>query len=96
MFRTEINVITGEKIEIPVFPEEIIVNLEQEKRDKINQCLQYLKDTDWYIVRMSDPSSATIAPENVLINRANARTWQVDIKNCQTLEELNEINIIWQ
>jgi hypothetical protein len=79
-----------------IFQEYIIPNnilLEQQKIIKINICLNYLKNTDWYITRMSDPSSTTIIPENILVNRANARIWQNDIEQSQTLEELNAINI---
>jgi hypothetical protein len=63
------------------------------KAIKKAQCLAYLQQTDWYITRMSDPSSATIVPENILINRTNARVWQNDIEQTQTLEELENINI---
>lgn len=69
---------------------------EQNRASKTVQCLEYLAKTDWCIIRMSDPSNSSVVPENILINRANARTWQNDINNCQTLEELNAINIIWR
>lgn len=72
------------------------VELNEKKLTKISQCKTYLNQTDWYIIRMSDPSNSSIVPENILINRANARTWQNDIDNCETLEALNAINIIWQ
>jgi len=65
----------------------------EEKATKTAECQAYLQQTDWYITRMSDPSSAAIVPENILANRANARIWQNDIKQAQTLEELNNINI---
>jgi len=74
-----------------ITPDSIL--LEQIKQDKIFQCQSYLNQTDWYIIRMSDPSNTTVVPENILINRANARSWQENIKNCETLEELNNINI---
>jgi len=69
------------------------VKLEESQKDKINQCLDYLLSTDWYITRMIDPSSSIIVPENILINRANARAWQENIDACTSLEELNAINI---
>lgn len=74
-----------------VTPDSIL--LEQGKIMKIGQCLQYLSDTDWYVIRMSDLSNASEIPQNILTNRTNARTWQKDIKDAMTLEELNNINI---
>ena len=71
----------------------VLVELEDKKLIKIAQCQKYLNDTDWYVIRMSDPSNASEIPQNILINRTNARTWQKDIKDAMTLEELNSINI---
>lgn len=68
-------------------------SLEDAKQDKINLCLEYLSSTDWYVVRMSDISSQAEIPSNVVTNRANARSLQVNIEACTTLEELNNINI---
>jgi len=67
--------------------------LQEIKLEKITQCKFYLNETDWYITRMIDPSSLIIVPENILINRANARAWQENINACTSLEELNAINI---
>lgn len=74
-----------------VTPDNVL--LEQAKTTKIAQCQIYLNETDWYIIRMSDPSSVTVVPENILVNRANARVWQKNIKEAATIEELNNINI---
>lgn len=74
-----------------IIPDNIL--LKQAKKEKIAQCQSYLQDTDWYIIRMADPSNASAAPENILMNRANARAWQDDVENCQDLQELNNINI---
>ena len=70
-----------------------LVELEDKKLIKIAQCQKYLNETDWYIIKMSDPSNASVVPESVFINRANARVWQKNINACETLEELNNINI---
>lgn len=67
--------------------------LNNSKQRRIGRCKNYLCTTEWYIIRMADPSNATVIPENVLINRANARAWQDEINACTTLEELNAINI---
>jgi len=74
-----------------VIPDNVL--LEQGKISKTIQCQTYLNQTDWYITRMIDPSSSIIVPENILINRANARAWQENINACTSLEELNAINI---
>lgn len=71
----------------------VLVELEDKKLIKIAQCQKYLNDTDWYIIRMLDPSNSSIVPDNILINRANARTFQKDINDVTTLDELNNINI---
>lgn len=76
-----------------VSEEELLNQLNSQKQFKIAQCQKYLDETDWYIIRMSDPSNGTTIPENILINRANARTWQRDVNEATTLEELNNINI---
>lgn len=73
--------------------EHLLNQLSLQKQLKITQCQKYLNETDWYIIKMSDPSNVSIVPENILINRSNARTWQKDINTCTTLEELNNINI---
>lgn len=37
------------------------------------QGLEYLKGTDWYVIRFNDPSSGEEIPQDILDNRANAR-----------------------
>lgn len=71
-------------------------NLSLEKEIKLNLCKQYLNQTDWYIIRLNDSSSAAKIPDNIILNRANARKWQHDIEACQTLNDLAKINILWQ
>ena len=56
---------------------EVLDITEQLTQQKINdEALQYLKDTDWYIIREID--SGVQCPESVKQNRANAR---IRIKN---------------
>lgn len=67
--------------------------LEEAKKVKINQCKAYLSQTDWQIIRLSDPTSSEPLKEGVAENRALARSLQDEINDCETLEELNDINI---
>ena len=69
------------------------VELEKEKEVKLAQCLKYLNQTDWYVVRLSDPTSIETIPNKVSNNRGQARILQEEIKACKTLEELEQINI---
>ena len=69
------------------------VLLEQAKIEKIVQCQSYLSSTDWQVIRLSDPTSGEALKEGVAEKRALARSLQVDIAACATLEELNNINI---
>jgi hypothetical protein len=92
MFRTEINVITGETIEIPVSPNEIVINLEEEKKIKIAECIKYLESTAWQVERLCDPSSGKPLKEGVAEKRALARSLQDKINSANNLEELQDIN----
>lgn len=65
--------------------------LQKAKKIKINQCLNYLCSTDWYVIRKADNS--TTIPSEIITNRELARTLQDDIEDCTTLEELEIINI---
>jgi len=79
-----------------IFQEYIIPNnilLEQQKIIKINICLNYLKNTDWYIIRSLDLSNLNPIPQNILKNRADARSLQDAINNANSLTELNNLNI---
>jgi hypothetical protein len=79
-----------------IFQEYIIPNnilLEQQKIIKINICLNYLKNTDWYIIRSLDLSNLNPIPQNILKNRADARLLQDAINNANSLTELNNLNI---
>jgi hypothetical protein len=79
-----------------IFQEYIIPNnilLEQQKIIKINICLNYLKNTDWYIIRSIDLSNLNPIPQNILKNRADARSLQDAINNANSLTELNNLNI---
>lgn len=67
-------------------------NLKKAKEVKTAQCLAYLQQTDWYITRMSDPTSKKSLKEGVAKNRALARSLQDEIEACETLEELKTIN----
>jgi len=68
-------------------------NLEQAKVSKIDQCKTYLINTDWQVIRLSDPTSGEPLKEGVAEKRTLARSLQVNIKACTTLEELENINI---
>ena len=68
-------------------------NLEQTKVLKIAQCKAYLISTDWQVIRLSDPTSGEPLKEGVAEKRTLARSLQVNIEACTTLEELNNINI---
>ena len=68
-------------------------NLEQTKVLKISQCEAYLISTDWQVIRLSDPTSGEPLKEGVAEKRTLARSLQVNIEACTTLEELNNINI---
>ena len=79
-----------------IFQEYIIPNnilLEQQKIIKINICLNYLKNTDWYIIRSLDLSNLNPIPQNILKNRADARSLQDAINNANSLIELHNLNI---
>jgi len=67
--------------------------LQEAKALKIAQCKAYLINTDWQVIRLSDPTSGDPLKEGVAEKRALARSLQVDIATCTTLEELNNINI---
>ena len=69
------------------------VQLQEAKALKIAQCKAYLISTDWQIIRLSDPTSGDPLKEGVVEKRTLARSLQVDIAACTTLEELNNINI---
>ncbi len=45
----------------------------QETQSKINEALQYLASTAWYVERLNDPSSGKEIPEEVLTKRVEAR-----------------------
>lgn len=79
-----------------VFEEYVTPNnvlLEQAKIEKIAQCQSYLLSTDWQVIRLSDPTSGEALKEGVAEKRVLARSLQVNIEACTTLEELNNINI---
>tara|TARA_R110000868_G_scaffold217965_2_gene468102 strand:- start:165 stop:560 length:396 start_codon:yes stop_codon:yes gene_type:complete len=69
------------------------VQLQKAKVSKIAQCKAYLISTDWQVIRLSDPTSGDPLKEGVAEKRVLARSLQVNIEACTTLEELNNINI---
>jgi len=77
-----------------VMPDNLV--LEELKSQKISECKNYLTNTDWQIIRLSDPTSGESLKEGVADNRALARSLQDQIKACTTLEEVNAININFQ
>lgn len=70
----------------------IDIQLQEAKALKIAQCKAYLISTDWQVIRLSDPTSGEPLKEGVAEKRTLARSLQVDIEACTTLEELNNIN----
>lgn len=71
----------------------IDVQLQEAKASKITQCKAYLINTDWQVIRLSDPTSGEPLKEGVAEKRILARSLQVDIEACTTLEELENIKI---
>jgi hypothetical protein len=67
-------------------------NLEESKKDKISQCQTYLGSTDWQVIRLSDPTSGEASKEGIAEKRVLARSLQIDIEACTTIEELSNIN----
>lgn len=70
-----------------------VYELQEAKKIKIELCKSYLDKTDWQIIRLADPTSSESIKEGVAEKRALARSLQDEIKACETLEELNNINI---
>jgi hypothetical protein len=70
-----------------------VYELQEAKKIKIELCKAYLNATDWQIIRLADPTSSESIKEGVAEKRALARSLQDEIKACETLEELNNINI---
>jgi hypothetical protein len=70
--------------------EELIIKI---KLEKINYCKDYLKNTDWQIIRLVDPSSEQDLENEIVEKRSLARTMQDEIKSCLTLEDLQNINL---
>jgi hypothetical protein len=67
--------------------------LEEEKIKRISDCKNYLKKTDWQIIRFNDPESGQPLKEGVAEKRSIARSLQDEIASCTTLTQLNAINI---
>ncbi len=63
------------------------------KERKTDQCIKYLASTDWQIIRLADPTSDEPLKEGVAEKRQLARSLQNDISACETLEELEQINV---
>lgn len=67
--------------------------LQETKKIKIELCKSYLNKTDWQIIRLADPTFNEPLKEGVAENRDLARRLQDEINACETLEELENINI---
>lgn len=90
MFRIEIDLITGKKIEIPVSPEEIIVNLEQGKKVKIDQLRMNRdleNDKDFLISIMLNNQSCTFR-----IKKSDSETLQ---RRINKLINANLLTSVW-
>jgi hypothetical protein len=70
-----------------------VYKLQEAKALKIAQCKAYLASTDWQVTRLCDPTSGEPLKEGVAEKRSLVRSLQVDIEACETLEELENINI---
>lgn len=51
----------------------------------------YMQETAWYIERLMDPSSGKAVPEDVLTKRAICREQLSLIKECTTIEQLEQL-----
>ena len=65
--------------------------LEWVKQIKGMTYTSYLTDTSWYIERLNDPSSGKPIPEEVISKRTIAREQLSLIKECSTIEQLNQL-----
>ena len=61
------------------------------KQIKGNTYAFYLADTSWYIERLIDPSSGKAVPEDVLTKRAICREQLSLIRDCTTIEQLEQL-----
>lgn len=65
--------------------------LEWVKQVKGSTYEAYLAKTSWYIERLNDPSSGKPVPEEVVNKRAIAREQLSLIKECSSIEQLNQL-----
>ena len=72
-----------------VTPDSVL--LEEGKKLKIRQCKNYLNNTDWQIIALTERGRPV--DEDVAVNRPLAVSLQAEITACTILEELNNINI---
>lgn len=49
------------------------ITVQEQARKESEEALQYLKESDWYVLRSIDPSNGTPVPQEVLTLRAAAR-----------------------
>jgi hypothetical protein len=73
-------------------PEQVQQELVQQEQERINnESREYLKSTDWYVIRQQETGVAI--PQDILDARQTARdaTKQVDV--AETVEELKGIHV---
>lgn len=87
--------LTEEEIAFHTAPQPESEKMDNLKQAIITKCKVYLANTDWQIIRLSDPTSGESLKEGVAEKRALARSIQDDIGTgvISTLEELENINI---
>lgn len=69
----QINLETGEEVEVEEVMEIIEPTEEEIIAQKVQEANAYLASTAWYIERFNDPSSGKEVPAEVLAKRAEAR-----------------------
>ena len=100
MKRIEVNVQTGEILELDLTQEEINAlpslpeRKEQIKNQLINSRLSYLQRTDWYVAREIDESNSY--PQEVKDKRIQARQEINAINIATTLSVLNAFSITFE
>lgn len=80
-----------QKAEIQAIFRKIVPPLDWVKFIKSLPYDTYMRETGWYIERLNDPSSGKAVPEDVLTKRAICREQLSLIKECTTIEQLEQL-----
>ena len=78
---TTVDIRTGKVTQRPLTEQEIaslpVIDTEKEERERINlESRNYLKETDWYVIRFVD--EGTPIPEDIQLKRKEARAKVVE------------------